>query len=338
MTMGESVDKYDLVIVDEDIIFNSIIPNKSDISVSTLKKLRRKLEMIAANDPLAAKVRKILKHIRTGRFFTLAEVPYDKAYDAIPMAVDIASLCAAVHFCYREVTDKDSDIEEDCVSYVIPVKFSPNTKFIMVSATVDEEICGYYFGDNMSFYECKMAKNTGNLNQYYGWPMSRAYIYKDPGIIKRLKEWSGFADTISFKTFMKYYHGDLHFGNCAGCDDLKGHDLDVIGTPHQPQWIYKLFAFSLDRGIDIKAEMKPGVRVTHNGYIFRFTSFEDESLRAIQLYMIESQSEQAVGRSRLLREKCTVNLFSNFPLRQAVMIADFPVSDHDKESAAKTDH
>jgi hypothetical protein len=35
--------------------------------------------------------------------------------------------------------------------------------------------------------------------------------------------------------------------------------------------------------------------------------------------MIESDLEQAVGRARLLRYDCTVNLFSNFPLRQAVM-------------------
>ena len=35
--------------------------------------------------------------------------------------------------------------------------------------------------------------------------------------------------------------------------------------------------------------------------------------------MIESELEQAVGRARLLRNGNTVNLFSNFPLRQAVM-------------------
>ena len=35
--------------------------------------------------------------------------------------------------------------------------------------------------------------------------------------------------------------------------------------------------------------------------------------------MIESELEQAVGRARLLRKECTVNLFSNFPLRQAIM-------------------
>jgi hypothetical protein len=39
--------------------------------------------------------------------------------------------------------------------------------------------------------------------------------------------------------------------------------------------------------------------------------------------MIESDLEQAVGRARLSRCNCTVNVFSNFPLRQAVMMNNF---------------
>jgi hypothetical protein len=42
-------------------------------------------------------------------------------------------------------------------------------------------------------------------------------------------------------------------------------------------------------------------------------------LRDIQFYMIESELEQAVGRARLINNDCTVNLFSNFPIGQAVM-------------------
>lgn len=49
-------------------------------------------------------------------------------------------------------------------------------------------------------------------------------------------------------------------------------------------------------------------------------TYEDEFLRDIQFYMIESELEQAVGRARLLRCDCTVNLFSDFPLRQAELM------------------
>ena len=63
--------------------------------------------------------------------------------------------------------------------------------------------------------------------------------------------------------------------------------------------------------------------VEHNGYRFTFTTFQNEGLRAIQFWMLESELEQAVGRARLLRNECTVNLFSNFPLIQSQMVSGF---------------
>jgi len=190
----------------------------------------------------------------------------------------------------------------------------------MVSATVDKAICEYYFGeDNVDFYECKKAEYIGNLNQFYDKSMSRACIAKDTGLIGRIKEWSNFLHTISFKKFKQYYVGTLHFGNTAGRDFMKGENIDVIGTPHQPEWIYKLIAYSFGLDFDTEARLKPGTTVQHNGYRFRFMTYEDTVLRAIQFYIIESELEQAVGRARLLRCKCIVNLFSNFPLKQAAM-------------------
>ena len=148
---------------------------------------------------------------------------------------------------------------------------------------------------------------------------------KNPDIIDKIKKWSGVKNTISFKKFNNYCTDDLHFGNCAGCDTLKNEDIDVIGTPHQPEWIYKLFAYSY--GFDTDAKLKSSVTVVNNGYRFRFPTYDDMTLRNIQFYMIESELEQAVGRARLLRYDCIVNLFSNFPIKQAVM----KESKYDKE-------
>ena len=122
---------------------------------------------------------------------------------------------------------------------------------------------------------------------------------------------------------MKYYTGDLHFGNCAGCDYLKGKNINVIGTPHHTEWIYKLFAYTMGCEFDTEAKIKPCLTVERNGHSFRFATYDDEVLRAIQFYIIESQLEQAVGRARLLRCDCSVYLFSNFPLKQAQMVAGF---------------
>ena len=177
------------------------------------------------------------------------------------------------------------------------------------------------------FYTSKEAKLTGTLFQYGGKTMSRSFMRDNPAIIGKIKKWSGIKYTISFKEFDNHYMGDLHFGNCSGCDILKNKNIDVIGTPHQPEWIYKLFSYSL--GFDIDTKLKPNTIVTHNGYRFRFNTYDDKNLRAIQFYMIESELEQAVGRARLLRCECTVNLFSNFPLRQATIMNNFNYDDNE---------
>lgn len=310
-----NVSKYDLVIIDEDIIFSTIIPSREDISISDLKRLKKKL---AASDPLAAKIKRILKKIKRIDFFALDEVEYDESYADIKIAVNIPALCSAKHFCYRNVEDSESDLTEDCVTYVKPIEFQENTKYIMLSATANKEICEYCFGeDNVTFYECKEAEIIGALNQFADKPMGRRSIRKDPSIFSKIKEWTGIQNTISFKEFHKYYTGDLHFGNCSGYDSLKGHDIDIIGTPHQPEWIYKLFAFSL--GYDIDDRLKPNTIVEHNGCRFRFMTYSNQVLRNIQFYLIESDLEQSVGRARLLRCNCTVNLFSDFPLKQAIL-------------------
>ncbi|MGN0247264.1 MAG: hypothetical protein ACI4DK_15035 [Lachnospiraceae bacterium] len=61
------------------------------------------------------------------------------------------------------------------------------------------------------------------------------------------------------------------------------------------------------------------MRTEYNGYSFDICTFDNEKLREIQLWMIESLIEQAVGRARLLRFDCTVKVFARFPVDQAVI-------------------
>ncbi len=196
-------------------------------------------------------------------------------------------------------------------------------KHIMVSATVDKDICEHVLGKwNVKFYACKMAAYKGTLNQYYDLSMSRSCIDNHEGIIEKIRAWSGFSHMITFK---KYGVGDSYFGNAIGCDHLKGQDIDVVGTPYQVDFLYKLLPFTLGIPIDDEAKMK-SCKIIHNGYICHFKTFDEEHevLRKFHLWMIESELEQAVGRARLLRCDCAVNLFSNFPLKQAHMReADF---------------
>lgn len=107
---------------------------------------------------------------------------------------------------------------------------------------------------------------------------------------------------------------------------LEGKDILVVGTPYHAEFLYKLAAIAM--GIEFDEEEKMSLQtIDHNGYRFQFTTFQNKELRKIHLWMIESELEQAVGRARLLRNACTVHLFSNFPLHQAKMIPNFNFED-----------
>ncbi|MBE6844323.1 MAG: hypothetical protein E7508_01230 [Ruminococcus sp.] len=313
------LDKYDEIIIDEDIILSSIAPNQCEIKISVLKKILSALKKIPKHQKIVNKIQQILKATKKSTMFETPNFTwfYDKEnepIDGISELTDIPALCKAKFFMCRKSND-DSKDSEDSIVFLKPYKFY-NRKHIMVSATVDKDICEYCFGKaNVKFYECKQAAYTGKLNQYYSKSMSRQCIDEDADILNRIKKWSGFEHTITFK---KYGRGDMYFGNAIGCDYLKGQNINVIGTPYQVDFLYKLLPFSFGLDIDENASMKSCV-INHNGYRFNFTTYEDEILQKFHIWMIESELEQAVGRARLLRYNCTVNLFSNFPLKQAIL-------------------
>ena len=239
-------------------------------------------------------------------------------------AIDIPAFCLATRFHSTKARGEntgENDLEENknpsSLIFYRPVNLHPKIPTVMVSATMNEEILRHLYGD-IAFHQCSTAPYQGTLNQYPAYSMSRAFIDKHPYIFDSIQVLTKVNDIITFK---KYSKGELYFGNTDGRDIYKNMNLNVIGTPHQPEWMYKLFAYTFDFDFDINARLIPNMLVEHNGWRFPFTTYDDPVLRNIQFYMIESELEQAVGRARLLRCPVTVNLFSNFPLRQAIMMA-----------------
>lgn len=313
----ERLDKFDCIIVDEDIIFKSVISNQGEITVSDLKKLGEKISDERVHD----KITDILDCAEIQSCVLSKGFKWDST-ENIPkkLEIDIPAFCSAEYFYYRSAKE-DPSISEDVVSFIKPVSLSKR-KHIIVSATADENIYGSFFGaDRVRFYECKRAQYKGQLRQYYKKSMSRSCIENNPDIVDELQQKLDIDDEHVI-TFKKQDIGSLHFGNTEGSNSLEGEDILVIGTPYHADFLYKLVAFSLDIDFDEdeKAEMQ---LIEHNGYRTEFTTFKNKELREIQFWMLESELEQAVGRARLLRKDCTVHLFSNFPLSQAIMMGDF---------------
>lgn len=318
MTMDEKrLKEFDAIIIDEDIIFKSVITNQETISLKKLKKLYKK----HIDCEIDEKIKELLKLAETQKCITLKGFEWDNDDDdpikSIPF--DITSFCGAERF--YVLSASESGMNEKAVIYVKPAVFK-NVKYIMVSATASEQICKAFFGDDrVEFYECKKAKYKGNLYQYPQKSMSRTCIDNNPGIVKRLMNNFKMSSS-NVITFKKEKIGNLHFGNTEGSNTLEGQDILVVGTPYHTEFLYKLIAYTLEVEFDEDENMFPQT-VVHNGYLFRFTTFQDEDLKAVHMWMIESELEQAVGRARLLRNACNVYLFSNFPLSQAQVVDNY---------------
>lgn len=81
---------------------------------------------------------------------------------------------------------------------------------------------------------------------------------------------------------------------------------------------YKLIACYIGAEVNQEGDKRPSLRrVEYKGNSFLITTYKDKILRKVQLYSIESELEQCVGRARLLRQDCSVYVFSCFPCEQA---------------------
>ena len=160
-------------------------------------------------------------------------------------------------------------------------------------------------------------KNLRDLEED-GWDMEQLY-----GKVMEITE-HDISYGISFKEHDSFLSNKLempprHFGNSAGTDIYKGKNGVIIGTPHLNEESYKLIACYLGVDMDRADCQIKRRKVRYNGFEFSLMSYEEPILRRIQLYMISSELEQSIGRSRLLRNDAKVFVFSNFPCQQAII-------------------
>lgn len=194
-------------------------------------------------------------------------------------------------------------------------------KMIVVSASANKELYNDYFsGWNINFWNIHKAKYKGEVIQYASYSMSRACIrkYGKKIIEENIKKITGEVDTISFKMFDD--NSQIHFGKTEGFDEYKGKDIAVVGTPHILSSFYKLIGEAM--GYSQDGEVLCKRRIERNGYSFVIMTFGNSDMQNLQLFFIESELEQAIGRARVLRCDCKVYVFSNFPCEQAEIKED----------------
>ena len=200
-----------------------------------------------------------------------------------------------------------------------------NKKIIIMSATASKELYEIIApGTPIKFTDISNVKHRGIIYQNTYKSFSRRSM--DSSTQREIEELvkDGY-NVISHKKYMDFFgdDNDMYFFNTEGYDKYYGKDLVVIGTPHANPDAYLLTASALG----IKFTNTDTIPSPHyqliqwNGMEFKFSSYDHDDLRALQLHQVESQLIQAVGRARALRTDATVIVYSNLPLQIANRIS-----------------
>lgn len=311
----EILDKY-INIIDEDII-NTII----QIQKVAIEDIKAVLDVLNNSENTVAtiykKLRKVISKLQSSEFFKLETTDTDrwdrkKFLDQTGDVVNsnVLGILKATHFYYNA--------KEQNLYYIRNQILDKRIKYIILSATANEMIYKKCFkGFDVKFIQCKKTQYLGQIIQYHDKTYSRYCINNNPEIYKQIKErLNEDIDIITFKNYNPYAKkGDIYFGATEGHNELKGKDIAVIGTPHKPEFLYKLMASFLE--IDVSGNLYMQ-EIEYQGCRFRFNTFENEELRNIQLWVVNSELEQSIGRARAISCEVKVHLFSNLPVEQAV--------------------
>lgn len=209
-------------------------------------------------------------------------------------------------------------IDKNSIYYIKESKL-PKTKLIIMSATAEPSIYQAFLSDrHIITHECKKAKYIGNIIQYTDKSYSRDFLHNNAETIESIKNMTSNNDFITFAKFENSFDTSYHFGGIDGLNCLEGHNITIVGTPHGSEIVYNLYYMVATNKIPIGTLYSQ--RIDYKGCNFQLQTYDNPILRDIQLWIINSNLEQAVGRARLLRNDCTVTIFARFPVEQATYL------------------
>ena len=295
------------VIIDEDILLRTMFKS-NDVPNTEIERALK----IPCLGRMHKKMREILSRTGYHKFYRTNESYFDSEY-------------------MEEVKDALEDFNTDIFDFIYGSCFYNDGEFthyfkmnrlkvqkaIVMSATMNFDVYRMLTDMDVYEYECKTAGYKGRIRQYTNCTYSRHSLMKEENLEFVKKEVQGYIPI----TFMKYkdeFNTDYYYGAIEGIDCLSGKDIAVIGLPDSPEYVYKLFGMSAD--ISISGEKMRPMLVQYNGYEFYCNTFDNEALRTIHFWVLESNIEQAVGRARLLRNDCDVKVFVRFPVAQAILM------------------
>lgn len=302
------------IIIDEDLLM-TLFHLTSSLPVSTVKNMLENPLIVGDNKEQLKEILNLQdEEILRVNFTPLSEKALNTVYRCRKeFAGPVPKLFESTHVIMCK--------SKQAIFFIRKNNFQGSSKLIILSATADRTLYRHYFsGKKVCFRETHKAEYKGKLIQYTAYPLSRIYIKKNGmlDIVKQIQDkYIKDIPIISFK--MLFPSSQIHFGKTEGFNMYKGMDIAIIGTPHNSPILYKLVGAMLGYST---SDRLCKYRVERKGFSYTMMTYGDEEMRNLQLFFIESELEQAVGRARLLREDCTVYVFSNYPCQQAEIIQD----------------
>lgn len=296
------------VMIDEDILGTAF----ATVSVDTAD-IERAMKMDCFGENEKERMREILNGDTYQRYFTragmyLMDDCVTDQFDEIN--TNILDLLNA-----KVLVKNETDIT------FIKTKPFPTYNVIIMSATVNPDMYQWLMYVPVETYDCKQARYIGKLFQYTNSSYSRKKLTTDErhdSLLHQIKGIIGNNAVITFKCSEADFHTHYHYGAIEGLNILEGQDIAVIGLSNTDEKVYMLYGMLM--GVDPHQETWRYKKIQYNGYEFYLNTFCNYRLRTIQLWMIASNLEQAVGRARLLRHDCTVTVFARFPIDQAEIV------------------
>jgi hypothetical protein len=315
-------DKNERLIIDEDIIH--ILIQQNHIKISDFTKLIMHNFKSKEDQEVINTILELIKKAPINEVQTMPTYVFKNAKNIEQIVIEsgattnILGFLNCLHFI--KSSDEFNPNSHDKIYFVVKNNLA-DKHTIILSATANEKIYSQIFGDKLYFIDLGDVKNKGKIEQYPQRSFSRWQIKDNPKMLKLAQELVQDKPTITYKNLADKFNTIATFGATAGLDAYSGQDIAIVGTPHVAPIVYTLFASALGltpRLNDFQMEYK---QIKRNNFEFFFQTFSDDNmLREIQLYLIESELIQAIGRARLLRNDCTVTVLSNLPITQADFI------------------
>lgn len=320
------------IIFDEDPLMSAMGFSEADLADLLLIKSKAAHE--CQDDQIKDTITRMVEVVEAAKNGIYTDVPRMICSKVNQLAQFVAEHCPEVQTDVLGIFEartfvKVRPLRKDVVVYAKAPRL-PRGKVIILSATASEELYKMAFPNRkIVVRRIDSVKQIGSIDQCCSHSLSKDQVERlgDEGMDKLL---SAIAKRVGKRPVItrKDLKADLeaagmnvqaimHFGKCSGFDDLNGQDIAVVGTYALNPITYLLMASVLGVHFTVADQSMQYNRIEHDGLLFYAMAYQSYELRMIQLWMMQSELMQAIGRARHQSTEANVLVFASLPIAGA---------------------